>query len=95
MGVVGGSVPGVAGDGTSISGPGEGTPGGVGLGWPGCGGCAGSVGVVGSAGVGGSSGVDGGVCGVAGGVAGSGGGGCCMTGSFCRQRAHKTLVSLV
>jgi hypothetical protein len=35
IGVVGGSVPGVEGEGTSMSGPGEGNPGGAGLGWPG------------------------------------------------------------
>src|SRR5688572_2514116 len=64
-----------------MSGPGEGTPGGAGLGWPGCAGCAGSAGVVGWLGNGGSSGigdgVPGGASGVAGGVAGSGVG-CCM-----------------
>ena len=42
IGVDGGSVPGVEGAGTSISGPGAGVSGGVGLGWPGIGGAGGS-----------------------------------------------------
>ena len=42
IGVDGGSVPGVEGAGTSISGPGAGVSGGAGLGWPGIGGAGGS-----------------------------------------------------
>jgi hypothetical protein len=57
MGVVGGSVPGVAGEGTSMSGPGCGAPGGAVLGCPGWEGCAGSGVEGGLPGTGGSSGV--------------------------------------
>ena len=80
MGVLGGCVPGVAGDGTSMSGPGEGTLGGAGLGWPGCGGWAGGGAAGCGAGPGGSSGMGEGVSGVVGGSAGPGvpGGVCCI-----------------
>ena len=66
IGVVGGSVPGVAGEGTSMSGPVGGAPGGAGVGCPGCGGWTGSGVAGGWPGVGGSSGVV----------------GCCIEGSF-------------
>ena len=61
--MVGGSVPGVVGEGTSMSGPVGGAPGGAGVGWPGGGGCGGGSGVAGG-------------WGGAGGTSGSGG--CCM-----------------
>ena len=75
IGVVGGCVPGVAGDGTSISGPVGGAPGGAGEGVPGCGGAGWGV-DGGLAGVGGNSGIGEGVSGVAGGVPGVGS--CCI-----------------